>query len=172
MRTSPVSNWTPLMWSWQPGLPYWKAAPRSWGRAHHHRPAPPPARDVYEHPLGHMTPCSPVQLVLEAPDEAIGLLANADRFKQGQRAFLVLKVNIDTYVFRNALCHSRLHSCLHDCPGLERHFGPFLVLLLLFSLPVSTGDLLRPLDCGSETWMGEGSHHGQLCGRGQGGLHL
>ena len=92
--------------------------------------------------------------------------------KVRQRAFLVLKVNIDTYVFRNALCHSRLHSCLCDCPGLERHFGPFLVLLLLFSLPVSTGDLLRPLDCGSDTWMGDRSHHGQLCGRGQDGLHL
>lgn len=32
------------------------------------------------------------------------------------------------------------------------------------------GDLLRPLDCGSETWMGDGSHHGQLCGGGQGGF--
>lgn len=59
-----------------------------------------------------------------------------------------------------------------DCPYLERHLGPFLVLLLLFSLQVSTGDVLRPLDCGSETWRGDRSHHGQLCGRGQGGLHL
>ena len=40
VRTGPVSNWTPLMWSRQPGLPYRKAAPWPWGGAHRHRPLP------------------------------------------------------------------------------------------------------------------------------------
>lgn len=40
VRTGPVSNWTPLTWSCQPGLPYWKAAPWSWGGAHCHSPLP------------------------------------------------------------------------------------------------------------------------------------
>lgn len=40
-----------------------------------------PSMGFYEHPLGHMT-SAPVKLALEAP-EAIVLLANADRFKQG-----------------------------------------------------------------------------------------
>ena len=82
MKTGPVSNWSPLMWSRQPGLPYRKAAPGPWGGGAS-PPPPPPVRDVCEHPLGHVTSCSPVKLALEAPDEAIGLLENADHFKQG-----------------------------------------------------------------------------------------
>lgn len=139
----PVSSWTPWRGAVPAGRLGLEGSSLILGGA---LPQPLPSTGFYEHPLGHMTSCSPVKLALRRPGEAIVLLANADRFKQAQS--LLSPKGKHWYVrIQNALCHSRLHSCLWlSWPGKTP--WSFLVLLLLFSCRYPRGCALWPLDCG------------------------